>query len=372
MSRKSFGLLALIAAVPVSFYQHFYDNSSFNCWKRAPVAVEFSEMGASFEALDFAPREFGEEYDLEEECGFNNRVAYAPADGVIQICLSPYQNYDFSADGRTVVFPSLINKEGKPSDYGYPQVFLLSLDGDTGAASPSLTVLSGGLALDGELSDNRAPSVSADGNVVAFSRGRDVVVANMREGSLYRLFEGNSPDVSSNGKRIVFTAYDRAYDVFVADLETRTVSNISNHDAHDQQGVISPNGELVAFVSYRNCPGDDALQNPDVYVVDLEERTLANVLQSNRCDAEDAHHISGLTFSGNDELDFVVTVGHLERSYTLDLRTAERSYVEGWEKMGSQPYTFVAENGSVLSVSGYGVMRICDSLENEICNNLNP
>ncbi|MDB5051627.1 MAG: domain protein beta Propeller, partial [Fibrobacteres bacterium] len=65
-----------------------------------------------------------------------------------------------------------------------------------------------------------------------------------------------SPDWSPDGNRIVFNGIkDGMSDLFLWNLETKTLTQLTNDVAVDQNPVFSPSGQWIAFESDRNQPG---------------------------------------------------------------------------------------------------------------------
>ncbi len=70
-----------------------------------------------------------------------------------------------------------------------------------------------------------------------------------------------NPDWSPDGKKVVFMS-DRegSMDIFVMDIEDRTVTNITQHPAADGDPAWSPDGSHIAFISDRDG-------NAEIYVM---------------------------------------------------------------------------------------------------------
>jgi len=84
------------------------------------------------------------------------------------------------------------------------------------------------------------------------------------------------PDVSADSNRVVFTSKrDRNSEIYLVDLEEKTLINISNSPLSDTWADISGDGNKVAFQSNRDG-------NWEVYLADLNSRTLINVSNAPR------------------------------------------------------------------------------------------
>lgn len=88
-----------------------------------------------------------------------------------------------------------------------------------------------------------------------------------------KLHETN-PSISADGKKIVFEADDKGNkEIFLKNLETGQLMNISNSPAKDYQPSISADGKKVIFLS-------DRTGSPEIYMVNLADIFYARGLQS--------------------------------------------------------------------------------------------
>ena len=193
--------------------------------------------------------------------------------------------------------PIRLSREGKPEDWivfkgnrlGYAGLYMTpegntNSDGDQhvetlfkGERSPrfeSLHLL--GSSLD----------VSRDGRVVFSSsrHERDAVylfdVEHRRIISEHRwdsLYNAMSPAFSPDGRQVVFAGggQDGWFDLFLYDLETRTLKRLTRDWYLDTDPVFAPDGRRVVFVSDRGPHGDEGWLN--LYSYDLESGAITPV-----------------------------------------------------------------------------------------------
>lgn len=136
-------------------------------------------------------------------------------------------------------------------------------------------------------------SVSRDGRIafVTQSGARDVIHVfdlEAREERPMLAFEGlvavYSPTWSPDGERLAFTAIDESgySDLFVFDLESRSLTPLT-HDAYDDQDPAwSPDGRHISFVSDRTADGAKGAYNLFLYAVG--DGTIRHVTTGDRMD----------------------------------------------------------------------------------------
>ena len=204
-----------------------------------------------------------------------------------------------SADGRFVAFYSFASNLVPGDTNGHPDVFLR--DRQTGTT----TLVSRGY--DGSPADglSRDPSISADGNFIAFLSDAENLVPGDGDGSpdvfVYNRLTGQNniigqdsfgteaPFISGNGRFVVFHTYaalvpedtQGARDVYVTDLVnggfeliSKNASNVVGN-SHSFDPYISFDGRYVAFHSLADnlVPGDGNM-NFDVFVRDRVGGTI--------------------------------------------------------------------------------------------------
>jgi Tol biopolymer transport system component len=221
-----------------------------------------------------------------------------------------------SADGRFVVFASLASNLVTGDTNGLLDVFLK--DRETGSVE-RISVATGGAQATGGDSGGRRPSISADGNMVAFvsqatnlvsgdTNGvEDVFVRDREAGSTERVSESSfgaqadaateSCSISGNGQFVVFQSsannlvqndtHTGGNDIFLRDLLTDTTELI-NVSSGGEQGTlgsnsfaspaISADGSVVAFYSDAgNLVPNDTNGVADVFLRDRLARTTTRV-----------------------------------------------------------------------------------------------
>ncbi len=103
-------------------------------------------------------------------------------------------------------------------------------------------------------------SFSADGNTIAVfakrEKGRsllliDVLNSGLREIiDMAELEQQSAPAFSPDGRTVAFSAWRGGnFDIFALDIESRTITNLTNDELFDGGPVFSPDGRSVVFVS---------------------------------------------------------------------------------------------------------------------------
>ena len=105
----------------------------------------------------------------------------------------------------------------------------------------------------------RAVAVSPDGNLVAAfarrERSRDIVLFDAISGGLVRAIpipvdQSIAPSFSPDGKKIVFSAWSKtASDIYVCDLDTGKVTNLTSDAPYDKAPTYSPDGRWIYYSS---------------------------------------------------------------------------------------------------------------------------
>lgn len=195
-----------------------------------------------------------------------------------------------------------------------------------GQATVRVSVASDGSQANGP---SRAPSISADGNLIAFESSAsnlvpgdtnmtwDVFVHNRRTGATTRvsvgtgntqaIYGGENPFISADGRYVAFASgsgdlvpmdTNGRTDIFVHDRLTRSTSRVSvpstggQADDHSSDPVMSADGSVVAFLSIASNLVPDAGEAPNgLYVRDLIQGATTHVSVSS--DGAPANNGSG-------------------------------------------------------------------------------
>ena len=103
------------------------------------------------------------------------------------------------------------------------------------------------------------PTLSLDGTKVAFAyqnhRDREVYLIDMQKRTILNVSRAHGDDVapklSRDGKRVLFESErTRDRDVVLADLETRTIENLTRRPGNDRFPDITADGRKII---YRDC-----------------------------------------------------------------------------------------------------------------------
>jgi len=101
---------------------------------------------------------------------------------------------------------------------------------------------------------------SPDGNTIAVfakrEKGRSLLLIDVLNGKLREIIDMDqieqqtAPVWSPDGKSIAFSGWRAGkFDIFVLDIESRTITNLTNDDLFDGAPAYSPDGRTIVFVS---------------------------------------------------------------------------------------------------------------------------
>ncbi|MBW8010130.1 MAG: hypothetical protein FVQ83_02655 [Chloroflexi bacterium] len=193
------------------------------------------------------------------------------------------RNPVFSPDGSKIAFSVFDLTEGNQD------IYIMGSDG------------SNPINITNHPSSNYSPAWSPDGTKIAFTSIRDgnkeIYIMNT-DGSgqvnVSRHPQNDSqPSWSPDGKYLVFTSrrddpvdpplaagpifaeqgYSVNLEIYIMSVDGSGQENISNHPSNDSQPVWSPNGRMIAFVSYRDG-------NQEIYIMDIDGSNQINITNS--------------------------------------------------------------------------------------------
>ncbi|HUP78051.1 MAG TPA: hypothetical protein VM260_05755, partial [Pirellula sp.] len=216
---------------------------------------------------------------------------------------------DISADGKFVAFTSLATNLVAGDTNNSNDIFVKDLTtGVTSRVSTNASSLQGS-------GGSFAPSISADGKLVAFHSNAsdlvasdtnfttDVFVKNRTTGATTRVStssataQGNNfsfgANISADGKMVAYYSYannlaasdnNGSTDVFVKDLTTGLTTLVSTSSAsvqgngHSIDPSLSPDGKFIAFSSRaNNLVAGDSNSTYDIFVKDLVNGTTSRI-----------------------------------------------------------------------------------------------
>ena len=129
------------------------------------------------------------------------------------------------------------------------------------------------------------PEFGSDAGLLAFydsqtgGGGHELFVLNLATGEVQQLTDNDAEDLnpewSPDGSKILFYSdRDGDYDIFVHDYDNGGVRKLIDHDANDTGASWSPDGTQIAFQSDRDG-------NEDIYLMDVDGGNILNLTDDN-------------------------------------------------------------------------------------------
>lgn len=127
-------------------------------------------------------------------------------------------------------------------------------------------------AITSGLGSNLSPSISSDGNTIAFVSNRSgspqIYTKSLvdKKPAVRLTFQGKynqTPSFSPDGNTIAFTGRDekKVFDIFMIDRVSKKISRLTQNQGRNQDPVFSSSGKLIIFVSER-----EKKFRPDLYI----------------------------------------------------------------------------------------------------------
>lgn len=200
--------------------------------------------------------------------------AQTPTCGVSEVTFTTnagFNNPTISSDGRLVAFSGTSDLIGQNADHSY-EVFLY--DSQTGVTSQ----LTDGIGI-----NSLTPFISGDGSKVAFISNRNEVGQNA----------------------------DGSYEIFLYDLQSSAVTQITNGTIGNQIDSIDLSGSAISFYSWDNYTGGNSDNNVEVFVYNASTNEFKQITSTtgngflnggSRLDATGTHLMFGsfLNLAGGD------------------------------------------------------------------------
>lgn len=96
---------------------------------------------------------------------------------------------------------------------------------------------------------------------------------------------------SFDGTSVIFTNNATGNnDIYLVNIRTKSIKNLTQHPANDERGEISPDGKLLLFSSNRHKASDQ-----DLYIMHLETGAIKNITNSSGSDLIGRWHKDGYT-----------------------------------------------------------------------------
>ncbi len=310
----------------------------------------------------------------------------------------PFLNIDengfpvISADGNRIAFRSDRDLTGGNADANF-EIFYY--DVATGITT-QVTNTTGGFDLNG-INANDSPSITADGNIIAFDSNRDltgsnpdsdneIFTFNVLGGTFTQItnaasqppfsFESYRPLIISDGSQIAFDSSanqagsntDGNVEVFLYDTTNGVTQITDTKNRSSTSPTMNLNGTLIAFSSVGDLVGKNADGTPEIFLLDTTRSDLVQITNSTTelgfsggpDISSDGQHLvfvstSDLTGNNSDRNAEIFTLDRATMSYAqitdtvggFDFLPIGRSFSLGFARFQYSP--FISQDGSQLA-----------------------
>ena len=194
---------------------------------------------------------------------------------------------------------------------------------------------------------------SPDGNTVAVfakrEKGRSLLLLDALNGGIRRIVDmaeieqQNSPCFSPDGKKVVFSGTkDARFDIFVLDLETNTITRLTDDDIFDGGPSYSPDGKSIVMVSVVGTAA-----HAKIFRMDLDKPGVRIPVTTG-----DTNENDPIYSADGKRIYFTSDRGGRENIYSIDVATGEERQYTNVVSGAFMPAPLAERNGEEHLVYG--------------------